>query len=59
MNGLIIRRMRRASGMTQNELAVKVGVHRTTVNRWEKSGHVRHGAMIKAAIFAAGFKGTE
>jgi len=43
--------------MTQSELGKVVGVHRITVNRWERSAHVRHGAMIKAAILAAGFKG--
>lgn len=35
--GDLIREMRRRTGMTQEELAVKIGVSFTSVNRWENN----------------------
>lgn len=48
-----IEKMRRAKGMTQEELATKIGVDRTSVTKWETGAAMPSSAklpMIAAAL---------
>ena len=40
MTGTEVRRLRRRLGLTQAQLAARLGVHKLTVSRWER-GQVR------------------
>ena len=48
MNMDDVRRLRRALGLTQEEMARKIGVTHATVNRWENGVHSPRGMALKA-----------
>ncbi len=43
-----VRRLRKALGLTQDELARRIGVTHATVNRWENGVHSPRGMALKA-----------
>ncbi|MCL1905854.1 MAG: helix-turn-helix domain-containing protein [Clostridiales bacterium] len=50
---LLAKRLKQArifSGLTQSEVAGKIGVHKTTIMRWEKGGGTHH---IKIPVISA------
>lgn len=44
----LIKRLRGLHGLTQAELAARLGVSRRTVNRWERASTQPHPAVVKA-----------
>jgi DNA-binding transcriptional regulator YiaG len=42
--------IRKASGVTQADLAVELGVHRVTVARWEARTRVPRGELLEAYL---------
>ena len=58
--GVVIRDARKRSGMSQTELADKVGVSRSAINDWEHEAYAPTDAKnIVALETALGFKGGE
>ena len=54
MSGDEIRKLRKAKGWTQQELADKVGVTKTTVLDWEKGRYFPEGKNVIALASALG-----
>ena len=55
MTGREVKRIRRRLGVTQSELAVKVGVRSNTVARWERGElGIRESAVRLLRVIAAG-----
>lgn len=52
--GLVLKRWRESRGLTQAELAKRVGRVRTTVNGWEKGRHFPRKSDILAAVRIVG-----
>jgi len=46
MNRLDIRKIRKAMGLTQTELAERLGVHYKTIQNWEKGGVIPESKMV-------------
>ena len=42
-----LRKLREGEGLTQNQLAAKVGVSPSTIFRWEKEKHIPHPERLK------------
>jgi DNA-binding XRE family transcriptional regulator len=47
-------RLRREIGMTQLELAETLGLHRTTIQQWEKLGEIRFKPALLVMLVMAG-----
>ena len=54
-----IRSLRKGAGMTQKELADKLGVTITTVSRWEKGDYVPSPRYIKQMADMFGVDGSD
>ncbi len=50
MDGQELRQRRDALVLSQAKLAVRLGVPRITIYRWEKGQAIKHGAMLALAL---------
>lgn len=48
--GKTLLRLRLSHGLTQEQAASLLGIHRTTLNRWERGQEVPHPMTLKGAI---------